>query len=100
MPEFDNMHYVNVLGHFKTYHDAYFLLKKQTSFEVTLVCYKYKEKKIIKWVPLFDDALSLTLGRKDPLVYIVRKNSDVPNVGDDPLTEMHIMVHQDSCWKN
>ena len=47
-PEFDNMHYVNVLGEFKTEYGAYVLLKKQTSPEVPLVSDKDKEKKIIK----------------------------------------------------
>ena len=46
-PDFYNMHYVNVLGEFKTGYDTYILLKKQTSPEVTLVSDKYKEKKII-----------------------------------------------------
>ena len=42
------MHYVNVLGEFKTDYDAYVLLKKQTSPEVPLVSDKDKENKIIK----------------------------------------------------
>ena len=60
--------------------------RKQTSLEVPLVSDKYKEKKIIKWVPLFEDALSSTFGSKYPLVFIVRENAEVPNVGDYPLT--------------
>ena len=51
------MNYVNVLGYFKTDYDAYVLLKKNTYPEVTLVSDKDKEKKTIKWVSLFEDAL-------------------------------------------
>ena len=65
------MHYVNMLGEFKTYYDAYILLKKQTSPEVPLVSDKDKENKIIKRVPLFKDAFSHTFGSKGPLVCIV-----------------------------
>ena len=36
-PNFDNMHYVNMLGEFSTGYYAYVLLKKQTSTEVPLV---------------------------------------------------------------
>ena len=51
MPKFDNMHYVNVLGEFKTDYNAYVLLKKQNSPGVYLVNDRDKENKIIKWVP-------------------------------------------------
>ena len=85
-PEFDNMNYVNFQGEFNTDFDANVLPKKQTSAEVSLVGDKDKWKKIIKWVPLFEDALSCTFGSRVPLVYIVRENADVPDVGDDPLT--------------
>ena len=70
-PDFDNMHFVNVIGGFKTEYNSYVLLKKQTSPKVPLVSDKDKEKKIIKWVPLFEDALSRTFGSNGPLVYIV-----------------------------
>ena len=48
---------------------------------------KTNRRKIIKWVPLFEYTLLRKFGRKGPLVYIVRENADVPNVGDDTLTE-------------
>ena len=85
-PNFYNMHYVNMLGEFNTYYDAYVLRKKETSPEVSLVSDKDKEKKIIKWVPLFEDSLSRTFRSKGPLVYIVRETSEVPDVEDDTLT--------------
>ena len=56
-----------------------------TSPEVPLVSDKDKEKEIIKWVPLFEDALSQIFGSKGPLVYIVQKNDEVPDVVDEPL---------------
>ena len=65
------MHYVNVIGGFKTEYNAYILLKKKTSPEVPLFSDKDKEKKIIRWVPLFENALLRTFGRKGSLVYIV-----------------------------
>ena len=80
------MHYVNVLGYFKANYYAYVLLNKQTSPEVPLVSDKDKEKKIINWVPLIEDALSHTFGSNSTLVYIVRENDDVPDVGDNHLT--------------
>ena len=56
-----------------------------TSPEVPLVSDKYKDKKIIKWLPLFEDDLLRTLGSKFPLVYIVRDNYDIPDVRYYPL---------------
>ena len=87
MTKFDNMHYINVLGEFNTDYDVYVLLKRKTSPEVPLVSDKYKDKKIIKWLPLFEDKLLRTLGSKFPLVYIVRDNYDIPDVRYYPLTE-------------
>ena len=84
-PDFDNMHYVNVRGEFRTDYYAYVQMKKQTSPEVPPVSDKHKEKKIIKGVPLFENTLLRTFGSKDPLVYIVRDNYEVPDVGDNPL---------------
>ena len=80
------MHYANVLGEFNNDFDAYILIKKQTSPEVPLVNDKDKDKKIIKCVPLFEDALLYTFRRKEPLVYIVQYNANIPDVEDDPLT--------------
>lgn len=87
VPDFDNMHYVNVLSDFKIDYDAYMLLKKQDSPDAPLVSDKDKEKRIIKWVPMFEDALSRTFGSKGPLVYVIRDHAAVPDVADDPLDE-------------
>ena len=84
-PTFDNMHYVNVLAAFRTAFDAYKLLRQKDAPEVPVVNDKDREKKIIKWVPLFEDALSRTFGSKGPLVYVVRETAEVPLEADDPL---------------
>ena len=76
-----------MLGEFKTDYDAYILMKKQTFPEVPLVSDKDKERKIIKCVHLFEDSLLRIFGSKGPLIYIVRENSDGPDVRDDTLTE-------------
>jgi hypothetical protein len=79
------MHYGNVLTGFKTDYEAYSLLKKQDEPDAPVVNDKDKEKKIIKWMPLFEDALSCTFGSKGPLIYVLRENADVPSEDDDPL---------------
>ena len=80
-----NMHYGNVLTGFKMDFDAYILLRKQEDPEVPLVNDKDKDKKIIKWMPLFEDALSRTFGSKGPLIYVLRDTVAVPSEVDDPL---------------
>ena len=80
-----NMHYGNVLVGFKTDYEAYSLLKKQDEPDAPVVNDKDKEKKIIKWMPLFEDALSRTFGSKGPLIYVLRENVEVPSEVDDPL---------------
>jgi hypothetical protein len=79
------MHYGNVLTGFKTDYEAYSLLKKQDEPDAPVVNDKDKEKKIIKWMPLFEDALSRTFGSKGPLIYVLRENANVPSEVDDPL---------------
>ena len=44
-PDFDNMHYVNVLGEFKTAYDAYVLLKKKTLLKFPLSVISTKRRK-------------------------------------------------------
>ena len=84
-PTAANMHYSNVLSGFKTDHEAYQLLRKQDAPDVPMVNDKDKEKKIIKWVPLFEDTLSRTFGSKGPLLYVIREAAEVPPEADDPL---------------
>ena len=80
-----NMHYTNVLKGFKEDFDAYVTLKKQDDPDVPLVNDKDKEKKVIKWVPIFEDTLSRTFGSKGPLIYVLREDAAVPSEADDPL---------------
>ena len=58
------MHYNNVLAGFKIDYEAYRVLKKQDASDVPLTSDKDKDKKVIKWLPLFDDAMSRTFGTK------------------------------------
>jgi len=84
-PDDSNMHYLNVLSGFKVDYEAYALLKKNDKPDTPMVHDKDKDKKIIKWVPLFEDALSRTFGSKGPLSYVIRETVDVPPEADDPL---------------
>lgn len=80
-----NMHYNNILSGFKIDFDAYCTLKKQDAPDVPLVYDKDKDKKVIKWAPLFLDAMSRTFGAKGPLRYVLREDPDVPPEEEDPL---------------
>ena len=84
---FPRMNYQNVLSRFKDDYEAYISLKKQDSPETPLVNDKDKDKKIIKWVPLFEDASSRTFGVKGPLKYVIRDSATVPDDNDDPLVQ-------------
>ena len=79
------MHYNNVLKGFKDDYEAYALLIKPDSPEAPVVNDKDKEKRVIKWIPLFEDCLSRTFGSKGPLIYVLREDAAVPSVADDPL---------------
>jgi len=85
VPTTASMHYKDVLTGFKVDHEAYTLLKKQDEPDAPVVSDKDKEKKIIKWIPLFEDALSRTFGPRGPLIYVLRENPAVPAEIDDPL---------------
>lgn len=80
-----NMHYANILSTFKTDYEAYGLLRKQDAPAPPKVNDKDREKKVIKWAPLFADTLSRTFGSKGPLLYIIREDANVPNEEADPL---------------
>ena len=85
VPDYNNMNYINVLDYFKTDHDAYSLLRKKDSPDTPFVNNNDKEKKIIKWAPLFEDALSCTFWIKGYLVHVIRESAIVPDVTDYPL---------------
>lgn len=81
----DGMHYSNVLKDFKLEHDAYERLKEQDAPDIPDVKDSDKDKKIIKWAPIFLDCMSRTFGVKGPLAYVLRSEVAVPAPGDDPL---------------
>lgn len=81
----DNMHYKNVLTGFKIDYESYVSLKKREEPDAPKVNDKEKEKKVIKWMPLFEDALSRTFGPRGPLIYVLRTESAVTTEVDDPL---------------
>lgn len=87
IPNASNMHYANVLNGFKVDFEAYTLLRKQDEPEVPLLNDKDKEKKVIRWIPLFEDALSRSFGSKGPLIYVLRENATVESEADDPLED-------------
>lgn len=80
-----NMHYDNVLAGFKIDYDAYRVLKNQDSPKVPIVNEKDRDKKVIKWIPLFEDVMSRTFGAKGPLRYVIRETAEVETEILDPL---------------
>ena len=83
--DYDNMKYVNILADFKTDNDAYSLLWKQNPPDTRFVSNKDNEKNIIKWVPIFEDALLCTFWSKGILVYVIHESTIVSDVTNDPL---------------
>ena len=83
----DNLHYTNVLQHFKIENDAYEQLKEQDAPEVPDVKDSDKEKRVIKWAPVFLDCMSRTFGVKGPLAYVLRTDVAVPDQATDPLPQ-------------
>ena len=79
------MNYIYVLADFKTDHDAYRLVRKQDSPDTPFVNNKDEQKKIIKCLPIFEDAH--TFGSKGPLVYVIRKSVIVPDIIDDTIDD-------------
>ena len=72
VPDCNTMNYIKILAAFNTNHDAYSLVCKQDSPDSPFLKNKDKGRKIIKWVPLFEDTLSRIFGSKGPLVYGIR----------------------------
>ena len=81
----DNLHYNNVLQHFKLAHEAYEQVKEQDAPEVPDVKDSDKDKKVIKWAPVFLDCMSRTFGVKGPLAYVLRPEVAVMDEALDPL---------------
>ena len=80
-----SMHYTNVLAKFKLEWEDYESLKSQDDLTIPCVLDKDQDKKIIKWVPIFQDCASRTYGSRGPIDYILRDNVNVATEADDPL---------------
>ena len=80
-----NLHYMDVLQHFRLAYEAYEQLQEQDSPDVPDVKDNDKEKKIIKWAPVFLDCMSRTFGVKGPLAYVLRTTVQVTPEAEDPL---------------
>ena len=80
-----NLHYNNVLADFRIAYEAYEQLKEQDSPDAPDVKESDKEKRVIKWAPVFLDCMSRTFGVKGPLAYVLRPTVEVTPKADDLL---------------
>ena len=79
------MNWTNVLSKFKQEFKDYNALKENDEPTIPLINNWDGDQKIIKWVPIFVDALSHTYGSTGPLTYVLRDTVEVPDEADDPL---------------
>ena len=84
-PDESSMNYTDVLSKFQIDHEHYEKLKKQDAPKVPAVKGSDTEKKVIKWDPVFEDCMSLTIGLQGPTAYVLKKYAAVPPEKDDPL---------------
>ena len=80
-----NMHYTNVLADFKQEWEAYKDLRGLDEPKVPKINDRDGDRKIIRWAPIFQDAMSRMYGSKGPLSYVLRDASEVPSELNDPL---------------
>ena len=81
-----SLHYNNVLSTYEIERKAYESMKDEGSDEkVPLVLDKDGDRKIINWIPSFRDYCTTLFGAYGPISYIIRENSAVPDLVDDPL---------------
>lgn len=80
-----NMHYANILANFKQEWQAYKDLRDLDEPKVPKIRDQDGDRKIIRWAPIFRDAMSRTYGSKGPLSYFLRNAQDVPTELNDPL---------------
>ena len=81
----NNMNYNNVLKHFKVEWETYQDLLDQDTPNVPLISDKENDRKVIKWVSVFQDCLARSYGVHGPLSYVLRDEPVVPAEVDDPL---------------
>ena len=77
-PYLYNMSYTHVLSKFQIDFETYEKLKKQDAPKVPVVKESDANKKIINWVPVFEDCMTRTFGLLGPLSYVLRKEAEVP----------------------
>ena len=80
-----NMHYSNVLSHFKIEWEAYEALQKEDDPSIPKINDRDNDRKIIRWAPIFLDCMDSTFGAKGPLRYVLRDDAAVPPEAEDPL---------------
>ena len=82
----DNMNYNNVLKFFKVeWETCYQDLLDQDTPDVPLISDKEGDRKVIKWVSVFQDCLARSYGVHGPLSYVLRDDPEVPAEVDDAL---------------
>ena len=81
----DNMNYNHVLKHFKVEWETYQDLLEQDTPDVPLISDKENDRKVIKWVSVFQDCLARSYGVHGPLSYVLRDDPVVPAEVDDAL---------------
>jgi hypothetical protein len=86
-PTIANMHYQNVLQNFKLEWEAYEAVKKEDDPKIPKVNDRDGDRKVIRWAPIFLDALEVTHGARGPLRYVLRDDPTVPPEVDDPLAQ-------------
>jgi hypothetical protein len=80
-----NMHYTNVLKVFKLEWEAYEAVKSEDDPKIPKINDRDGDRKVIRWAPIFLDALENTHGARGPLRYVLREDPIVPPEASDPL---------------
>ena len=81
-----SLHYDNVLVHFRVERKALDAMKEdQVEPKVPMVNDKDGDRRIINWIPAFQDHCLMCYGALGPLAYIIRETSDVIPEDQDPL---------------
>ena len=77
-PTTSNMHYTNVLKEFKLEWEAYEAVKDEGDPKIPKVNDRDGDRKVIRWAPIFLDALEVTHGARGSLRYVLREEHTVP----------------------
>ena len=79
------MHYDKVLSGFKVEYESYKDLKREDAPKAPFIQDKDRDKRVIKWDPIFKDAFSRIHGSRGPVIYILWSKQDVPSEEEYPL---------------